>query len=395
MNFTLTSTYSYPKKVTIDAVVTDPMLPAYAVIIAEDSLGNTSRDYIRYSPVSDTTAVLAPLLSASSVDFGTHHAPFDTAETIRVTNINAKPLTVKRRYSSVMNVFSTNIPDEFTLPAFASREFDVQASAPLLGTYSSAIYFDYDTAASVSLELRLHTYGSITILPDTSIIALNGDAGYMTLRFDALPDPINLDTILFDLNFNGDMIEPIISSVECLDGSPLCNYQIDASMVDANTMRFGFYRNSESDALPITAAEAAVRFRYRSYLTTVSESEVIVQNTFASQGSQVQTQNSTIKAADHCGEQMIRQALNHTSITLTSVTADGGYVRLSARSPNEQNAWLELISITGTSILSYPFVLLTGEHRYSFILPSLPSSEYFLTLRSLQRSVTVPILLRR
>jgi hypothetical protein len=378
--------------------VIDPVKPARAIYVALDSFFNRSIATATYFPSKDTESLLPFIASKEFIDFTTKTAPVDTSVMIDITNPNNKTLTIDKilRYGAIGRI-TTDLTSPLTFQAHESKTVSLRFTTDLLGDYNAKYELYADTLKICTITGIGKTIGLVRLRIDTAR-AFTGDTGTLNLSFDAIPAPINLDTLSFYLRYDGDLIEFHPDLPDCSGDNPLCNYNISYSQIDNSTLRIDLFLNKTEQHPVLNFAAAILPLSFQSFLTQSSSSIIHIENINVSQGCIVTSDTGLIKVSDRCGDDLIRTlGLNSSGFSVQHISPNPAKseVQIHYRSNMDAACKIRLFNSLGNICLSRQLETNKGPGIMTLNVGQLPSGRYILAITSSQGSTSAPIIVSK
>lgn len=382
---------NYPYQASDSFEVINPALSAYALYTSIDSAGNESTRSVYYLPAEDTTSIQPLIFSTNVIDFGRKEAPADSTISLTLRNPNLKPVTIK-------SITSSGDTKEIT-PSLSSMRFDpleekkitVRFSSALLGDYNAKFILQGDISILGTFNVQAQTFGSVHVWVDSSRVGSFGDTGSIVLRLRAKPNPINLDTLQFILNYDSDLIEFLTSNITCSPRSVLFTYSIRPTILANGKLELKFISGSESSPISIDSAGSYLILPLRTYLAKDQSSILSINNYYASYHSLLSSTPGVLSVNDDCGDSYIRSYLhNKNALRITNISKrsnDG--VTIDYTSATDENVTMIVSDIMGHIVTSQTTVSKSG-HNTCFVNSTMAAGSYILTLENSQTRVSLP-----
>ncbi len=390
-NFTKYSIKSnYPYQASDSLEVINPALSAYALYTSKDSAGNESTRFVYYVPPEDSSTIQPLIFSGNVIDFGRNEAPADSTISLTLRNPNLKPITIKSITSNGnTKEIIVSLPSMKFEP-LEEKKITVRFSSALLGDYNAKFILQGETSILGSLNVQAQSFGRIHVWIDSSKVGSFGDTGSIVLRFRAKPNPINLDTLRFTLNYDSDLIEFITSKITCSPGSVLCTYSIRPTILANGKLELKFIAGSESYPIAIDSADSYLILPLRTYLAKDQSSLLSIDNYYASYHSPLSSTAGVLTVDDGCGDSYIRSYLNDkNALRITSISKSSDGVGIDYTSATDGNVTLIVSDIMGRIVTSQTTVSKSG-HNTCFINSTMASGSYILTLENSGSKALLP-----
>jgi hypothetical protein len=363
--------------------VIDPMKPASVVMQATDSAGNQCFTTIT---VNALEIPLVPFNVQSSIDFLTHLAPFDSTADIVITNPNEVPVALtKISQGGDAAVITSDLASPLVFQSLEKKTVHVRLKSALLGNWKSDFTLGNDTLTLAHITAFGTTTGAVTLGIGTVHSAHSQLPENLRVTIAAQPIPINLDTIQFELHFNGDLISASQANIDCSTANALCNYQFKQSSLSNGVLQFQFVRTDKSQLATLSGGSAYFDIPFTTFVTKTNTSLVFGDNMSASLSSVV-SDTGTVSVGDLCGDPAIRAYMNDqleayvSSIVPNPASSQADIVIVSSK--QDLPISLVLVDQLGKLVLKKDAVLLSGSNTIQLPLTNVSSGRYILGLTS-------------
>jgi hypothetical protein len=301
--------------------VTDPTKAASATIVAQDSAGNAVMQPIAFTPGAQPG--LMPLQAAMPLDFGTISAGPTSTLPLSVANPNAVPVTLKTvALSGDDSEFSLVETMPLTVGANSTATLHFTFSPNLIGHWNSGFAMSNDTMQLLQVTTIGNSTGTLHITLDTLQVAKGGDNGTMKLRFDAIPKPINLDTIEFTLSSNQDIALLSALNQNCsLPDTGICNYNVTSTKDGNGNYHYLFVRSTKGLSPFMQASGDSIVIPVSTFVGSSISTPVMISETSAGAYCTVTTDTGLVTMGNICADPTLRAGLNNQlAVYLQSVT---------------------------------------------------------------------------
>ncbi len=363
--------------------VIDPTLPASAVVRGADSLGQECVSTISISPGATP---LAPLQVVPTVDFLSHQAPFDSTATVIITNPNAEPVVITKMSLTGDSVFTAGLVTPLVFQPSEQKSISIRFNTALLGSWNGQLTVSNDTMLLATIQAKGITTGHVSISISSANVAYAPNPSSISLVFTAQPSLINIDTIAFDLQYNGDLAEFSYPIIDCGTQNPLCNYNMQAAAVSNGVMHFALTRNDRTILSAFSDTVATIRMPFVTFVTKVAFAPISIAQPFAGAFTVLdEVDTGVISVGDRCGDPDIRATLNHAlAAHLQSIVPNPASssvaVTITSSYSQEQPATLVLIDQLGNVIIRKPIVLKAGTSQQMLSIEGISTGNYILSL---------------
>jgi hypothetical protein len=361
--------------------VIDQTKPASVVVQAADSVGHTCVTTIT---VNALEIPLVPLTVQSSIDFLTHLAPFDSTTAIIVSNPNEVPVAItKLLQSGDASTITSDLTTPLIFQSGEKKMIHIRLKTALLGHWHSDFTLGNDTTTLAHITAIGTTTGAVALGVGTVHSAHTQLPEKLRVTVSAIPDPINLDTIQFELHYNGDLIAPSLPAVDCSASNPLCNYIFTPSFPQEGVLHCLFVRSDPSQLVALANGNAYFDIPFTTYITKDNSSPVIVSNTFASLSS-VAADTGFVSVGNQCGDPVIRATMNNKLEAylerIVPNPASGQATVTIISNTNNTSVSLHIIDQLGRSVNQKDVLLLSGTNTFELSLNDLSSGNYIVVL---------------
>ncbi len=371
----------------IQLTITDLLLSASGQVVAVDSAGNQSSTLINYTPTGPSP--LKPLAVSTPYDFGSIPAATSATASITLTNPNAVPVTLSLLAAAGdISVFSLKQFVPITVAAGSTTQLDFTFAPTLLGSWQCTYTFSNDTMLLASVQLLGRSTGNVVLRLDSVTLAKGGDQSTMTMRIQASPQPINLDTIVFTLSWDHDVASLGQLNENCsgLD-TGLCNYSITPSVKGNGDVAYQLVRKSHlisptlaytntSIALPVTATFVA-----KATSTSVSFSQL-----YAGSYSTISGNPGLISLGSVCADSTIRAKLDGTlEVVIRAIQPNPAHDQFTVtiHASRERDVSIDLMDILGHKVFKGTSHVVAGDNAYEIPLKeNIHSGNYVLRIRT-------------
>ena len=310
INFTLgTVIYKSRSEAEQTFTILDPSKPASAVVKATDSLG---QDCISNISIDATQKTLLPLQVQAGVDFLTHLAPFDSITTITITNPNESPVVItKITQTGDAGEFTSNLANGMIFQPLEKKTINIHFNSSLIGKWTSTFTIGNDTLTLATITSTGITTGIATInigsvqtlhsqLPETLVLSVS-----------AIPAPINLDLLEFDLHFDGDLVLPSFPMIDCSSPNEFCNYSMTTSSPSPGTLHCALSRIDINKLATLAFANAQIKIPFTTFVSKNKSSFVTITGASGGQYCNVVSDSGLINQGNECGDPALRALMNN------------------------------------------------------------------------------------
>jgi hypothetical protein len=249
------------------------------------------------------------------VDFGTHVLPISMQQSIVIRNTNQFAVTV---------TVSAPVGDDSVFSLVNPNSFPLGVNNAEVLTFSWFPHSAGHWKAVYTLNSGNEKIGTITVLgvsiakfilvADT-VRAYAGELGKeLHVRIQTDPSPVNVDTIRFRLNFNGDVADLLAPSC----AGDLCSYTISVTPV-RNALDVALTRPHQSGVSTLDLATAVLTFPVRTYLAVSDSTPVWFSDVYSDAGYAGDTIEGMVYNLDTCGTPEMRHLL--TGAPLVQIVA--------------------------------------------------------------------------
>ena len=369
-----TSVYQAQQQFTI----IDPFSPGSAVIKATDSAGHDCETTIYIDSIIRPLVPFTP--EATLVDFGTVYAPSTQTKTFQITNPNGSPVLVtKLSQTGDAGVFSSDMAKNMILGAKETKTFAITFNPILLGNWRSDWVIANDTMQLATVEAIGNSIGSVQITIDTANAAYTQLTSKFTVAISAQPDPINLDTISFTLDYDADMVElqaPV---------NNISNYSLIPNPVSYGKMQYQLLRKDKNLTMNLSFGSSTFDVPFYCNVSRHDTSLLQLENIFIGQQSTASYSPGMITVGNQCGDQTLRSYLNGVlPLQIKSVVPNpaNGFITVHIESHGKSESVLAIINNLGEITLRQNITIDGGESSHTLDLSKLPSGSYQLILTS-------------
>lgn len=368
--------------------VVDPTLQANVVVSVLDSADHECLSTITI----DVEAIkpIGPLQAQLMIDFLTHQAPFDSTATITITNPNEQPVIATKIIQSGDAEFTSTLSNPLVFQPFEKRSVSIRFTTGLLGIWNGSFELANDTMTLARVTATAKTTGVTSIFLDRVTAPFSQTSETFTIKIAAQPAPINLDSIRFDLVFDGDLVWPNLINLN----SSLVNYQCIPTVVAEGRIQFLLSRNNRLQLATIDTNAATITLPFTTFVSRNSSTPVFVENTYAGVYSTVIFDTGSISIGNQCGDQTLRASLNNNLEAFLKSAAPNpasSQVSISIISTvDEQESVLSLTDHLGRTLLRNRALLHKGENTIVLPLNGIAAGNYILGLRT-SSSTTLPL----
>ncbi len=384
LNFTV-GAVTYKSKSEAEQIFTiiDPTKPASVVVRATDSAG---QDCLSNISIDATQKTLLPLQVQAAVDYLTHLAQFDSVAMITITNPNETPVVItKISQTGDVGVFTSSLVMGMIFQPLEQKTIIVHFTSSLIGSWASTFTIGNDTLTLAKFTSIAITTGIVSInigsvqtlhsqLPETLIISVS-----------AIPTPINLDLLEFDLHFDGDLISTSLPMIDCATLNEFCNYSITTSSPSSGTLRCSLSRIDKNKLATLATTNAQIKIPFTTFVSKNKFSSVTITGASGGQYCRVNADSGMIQQGDECGDPALRAAMNNNlesyihSITPNPASTNATIEIISSES--DQPVTLSLIDQLGSSVSHLDLLLKVGVNNIDLPLSSFAQGRYMLVLQ--------------
>jgi hypothetical protein len=367
--------YNTPYQVSQTFTIIDQFVPAYAVIIATDSVGQFCETTIE---IDSVPRPLIPFSATNLIDFGTVYAPTSQSKTFQITNPNPSPVIVtKIAQKGDVPIFSSDLSNPYIFQPNETKIFTVFFNAPLLGSWRSDWTISNDTMNLAAFEAIGHTIGQVNIGLDTVNVLNTQTQGKLTISISAIPAPINLDTLSFTIVYDSDMLNLLPST-----GS-INNYSINSTPISNSKVNYQLLRQDRS--LPTTLAFPLSSFDIPFTCNVAKHDTAILmlQDIFIGQQSTASYSPGMITVGSQCGDQTLRNFLNgRLPLVATAVVPNPAnkLVTITILSQGKHDCEISLVNPLGEITIRKNISLEQGEQSKTLDLSTVPAGNYQVIL---------------
>lgn len=384
LNFTLGAViYKSRSEAEQTFTIIDPSKPASVVVKATDSAG---QHCISNISIDATQKSLIPLQVQASVDFLTHLAPFDSIATITITNPNETPVVItKISQTGDGSAFTSSLVTGLIFQALEQKTINIHFNSSLIGKWASTFTIGNDTLTLAKIASTAITTGIVTInivsiqtlhsqLPETLVISVS-----------AIPTPINLDLLEFDLHFDGDLVLPSLPMIDCSSPNEFCNYSITTSSASPGTLHCTLSRTDINKLATLAFTNAQIKIPFTTFVSKNKISSVTITGASGGQYCSVVSDSGLISQGDECGDPALRAAMNNTlegyihSITPNPASTNATIQIISSES--DQSATLSLVDQLGSSLIHQDVILKVGVNNIVLPLSAIAQGRYIVVLQ--------------
>jgi len=360
---------------------------ASAQVVAIDSAGNQSSTLIDYSPTGPSP--LRPLVVATPYDFGTIPAGNSATATITLTNPNAVAVTLsKLAIVGDDSVFAIKQSVPISVAAGSSMQLDFSFAPRLIGSWQNTYSFSNDTMLLASIQLLGKSTGRVTLRLDTITLVKAGDQGAMTLRIQAAPQPINLDTIGFTLAWDHDVASLGQLSENCsgLD-TGLCNYSITSTVNGSGDVSYLLVRRSRLTSPTLDYSNNAITLPVTTtFVAKATSTSVLFTQVYAGSYSTISGNPGSISVGSVCADSTIRAKLDGTlEVVIRSIQPNPArdQFTVTIHAGRENNVSIDLMDILGHKVFKGSLHLVAGDNNFEIPLKeNIHSGSYVLRVRT-------------
>jgi len=362
----------------------DPSQNASLLIRSTDSVGH-SCDMQMYIP-GDGKMPLQPLSAASPINFGTRFAPITIGRTADATNFNADPVTItKVRSTGDVGVitFDDNLP--ITIDPGKTYQLPFSFSPVLLGNWYAQYIFSNDTMDLATVDLIGRSIGKVNVSVDTVQVAKAGDNGVLHVKVDAVPQPINLDTIKFTLDYGIDEVEVTgPAQLHCSGIEPICNYDLVWNPSPNGTAEITLIRKDLGLPSVLSFDSIAIDIPFTTYVSKSDKRTILVSAAAVSQGSEVTVSSGLVEIGSICADSTLRTAMNGRLSTINSISPNPAHsdITVHVSSSDRASAVLSILDILGNVRMQITKELSQGENAVAVRTAGLPAGTYTVRLSS-------------
>jgi hypothetical protein len=387
---------SYPFKDADSLEVIDPLLPAQAIYIAKDSVGNESRKTVYFFPIDDTSSIQPLVFSSVVIDFGRKEASIDTSISVKLINPNSKPVNIRSVTSTGNTTEITTTLSAMNFAPYEEKKVDIRFASSLLGNYNASYTLRSDDLTLGTLKVSGSTYGRVQVWIDSNTVASFGDTGSIILRLRAKPAPINLDSLIITLDYDSDLIDFISGRIELSAGSPLSTHTLSASRQPDGKFELKFTRGPGSLPITLDSASGYIILPLRTYLAQNRVSLISVDGYVASFGSLLSSTQGLVSVTDGCGDSLMRAYLNDkNALQITGILIKGAsQLVINYNSLTDENTKIMITDILGRTLFTEDIHSKNGPNTYTFNRSILAGS-YILSVQNQYGASTKPFAIIR
>lgn len=362
--------------------VSDPTKVASVVVSVTDSAKHETVVTITISP---TVIPLVPFKHSGNVDFLTHLAPFDSTADIVITNPNEVPVIVtKLSQTGDVGVVTTDATMPLIVQPFNQVTIHLRLKTGLIGVWQSTVTLSNDTIELATVTSVGTTTGLVHISIDTARPAHSQLPDTLVISVAATPNPINLDTLSFDVTFDGDLIQSYLPIVDCSGTNPICNYDVQFSRpVKDGVLHFLLSRKDRSLLSALSLDTAKIRLPFITFVSKYASSPVVVSN-MSSPLTELSFDSGLVSIGDQCGDPTIRAFLNNRlDAVLSSVVPNPASAQadvIVTSSSANASVVLTVVDALGNGVRRIPLSLTQGANTVTVPLSDLPSGSYRVVL---------------
>jgi hypothetical protein len=286
--------------------------------------------------------------------------------------------------------FTSTLSKPLIFQPFENKSVDIRFATGLLGSWNGAFELANDTMTLARITAVATTTGVTSIYLDKVTAPFSQTLENYIIKIAALPAPINLDSIRFDLVYDGDLVWPNIINIS----SSLGNYQCIPTSSTEGRIQFLLSRNDRLQLATIDTNVATITLPFTTFVSRNSSTPVLVENAYAGVYSTVVFDTGSISIGNRCGDEVLRARLNdNLEVYLKSLTPNPASTQVSVSIFSLLEDKQSAVSITdqlGRTVITNHFSLHKGENTITLPLNGVAAGNYILSLRTSTTS-TLPL----
>lgn len=385
VNATLnTSAYQDARHWAATLSIIDTEQAASFTLVAIDSAGN-AMNFPLTIPGRSRQAI--DYMGDLIVDFGTHLLPISMRQSIVIRNTNAFAVTVTVTGPvGDDSVFAMIDPNSFPLSAHNAESLTFDWFPKSAGRWK-AVYTLWSGAEKIgTITVIGVSVAEFTLVADTVYTYagkpwLPGESpAKLHVRIQTDPTPVNVDTIRFRVNFNGNVLQPD-AALNCEGSSTLCGYTLSTQRA-ADWLDIALTRPAHGPVVALDLQNAVLTIPIRTFVSTTDSTPIWFSNVQSDAGYAGDTLRGMVYVLDTCGTPEMRRLLQGKSIVaILGITPNPATSDVSVSIASEVSAaataiWIDAV---GDRVSFANLRLEAGTHDYTLRTPA-ASGSYILEL---------------
>jgi len=347
-------------------------------IRSTDSAGNISNVAVTFHGIPLT------MLGDVTIDYGRVPAPAVIQRSVTLSSSNDIPFDAQLiPVSGNDSIFSFIGTTPVAFSESGSQTLNFEFHPNLVGYWSEKYILKRDTATLSTITLKGQSYATLKLALDTASVERPGVNGVLTLSVDAVPKPVNLDTISFRLVYDQNVIRPL-DFESCSDAdTTICLYTGKWEGPEGNKTGL-LVRKTGARSATLHLGSSLVRIPFTTYLSVHDTTVVRIEPNDTSLAVLSSTQDGLVLVGAACGDDVIRTALaGHISVKIGHVSPNpaSSTIELSIVGAAATKATVQLIAIDGTVVRDISLDIVRGTNITSIPIGGLSSGTYELIVR--------------
>ncbi|MEI8134936.1 MAG: hypothetical protein WCH46_07640 [bacterium] len=353
----------------------DPFLLGTVIIKAVDSADHICETTISIDPSARPLLQFNPAI----VDFGTVYGGSVNMLNFTLKNPNEAPIVISKITQAGNNgVFTSDLKSPLAFLPFEQKSFSITFTPQLLGDWKSVWTVSNDTMDLAAVTGIGRAISSVVIKIDTSRVIHSQVAGNITVAISAIPKPVNIDSIAFDMTYDADMVN--------LHPAPslLGNYSILEIPQSVGKIRYLLTRNNRNLNTLFSFDSTFFKIPYDCFVAAHDTSILGVDSIFASQYSDISASAGLISVGNQCANPTLRSfLLGELPSWIRSVTPNPAtnIIRIVIDAHASAEGEISFVNTLGEVTLRLPVVLRDGSVVSTLDVSTLRSGSYQLFLR--------------
>jgi hypothetical protein len=379
----------------------DKALAGTVALRATDSAGHECLTTIDIEPSEKTPTPLLPFETLANLDFGKVLAPADVTLPLMVRNPNDRAVVVTQL--DLIGDIELSAPNSTTPILFApleTKSLNIRYLPSLLDIHGALLTLANDTMQLSRTTITGQSIGKVQLYLDSVSVDDPGQSGTLHLSIEAIPDPINLDTIKFTVAYNSDVAILAPRMPDCAGGNPLCDYIITyAGDPQLGSIAVELIRSNRGINQSLSRNTARIDIPFETFLAKDSLTPVSATDLYVSQASLIESESGVIRVgADGCGNGLIRTFLGREkAFTIEHVSPNPTATRATmiVQAARSIVARMAIYDSKGIHVREQQIPLLSGSNTVIIDSDGLAAGYYTVALSTEDGFAIASLIIRR